>query len=364
MQPRLIAAAGAFAFLCGIAAPVAASVVDDAKANVEARSGPQTDWDGPDSSFPPEPGKKIAFLSTDEQNDASREWGQAVKEAGELIGWEVTVIDGRGNPRTWIEGFNQAIALQVDGIVTTADIASLQEPVQEARAQDIVIVGIHGLAFPGADEAMGVFYNIQQDPRDIGRAQADWIIADSDGAGRVVVTTHCEYAIACAKAEALRDRILECDTCEMLEFSNTPIAEAAQRQPQLVTAWVQEYGPPLYITSVADYTADFQVPALRAGGVDPAEVILVAADGNRSAYDRIRAGDQYQLVTASEPYELQGFQAIDELNRAFHGEPPSGWVQEPYLVTVENIDAEGGDQNGFKPSNDYKANYKQLWGIE
>ena len=70
-----------------------------------------------------------------------------------------------------------------------------------------------------------------------------------------------------------------------------------------MTTWVQKYGTPLYITSVADYTADFQMPALRAGGVDPKEVILVSADGNRSAYERIRAGDQYQTVTVSEPHQ-------------------------------------------------------------
>lgn len=359
-----IAALGAVLVLGTSSFALGQSVLDEAKKTVAERSGPQTVWDGPTEGPKPEPGKKIAYLSTDEQNDAAREWGQAVKEAGELVGWEVTIIDGRGSPKTWIEGFNQAIALQVDGVVTTADIASLQEPVQTAREQGIIVLGIHGLAFPGPDEKMGVFYNIQQDPRDIGRAQADWIIADSDGKGRVVVTTHCEYAIACAKGEATRDRILECEECEMLEFSNTPIAEAAQRQPQLVTAWVQQYGTPLYITSVADYTADFQVPALRAGGVDPAEVTIVSADGNRSAYERIRAGGEYQRVTASEPYELQGFQAIDEFNRAFHGEPPSGWVQKPYLVTVDNIDAEGGDQNGFRPSMDYKGAYKKIWGIE
>ena len=80
---------------------------------------------------------------------------------------------------------------------------------------------------------------------------------------------------------------------------------------------MQKYGTPLYITSVADYTADYQIPALRAGGVEPEDVILVSADGNKSAYERIRAGGQYQLVTASEPYEMQAYQAIDELNRAF-----------------------------------------------
>ena len=135
-------------------------------------------------------------------------------------------------------------------------------------------------------------------------------------------------------------------------------------QPPLVTAWVQKYGTPLYITSVADYTADYQVPPLRAGGVADGEVILVSADGNRSAYERIRAGGQYQMVTASEPYRLQGYQAIDEMNRAFHGQEPSGWYQKPYLVTPENVDAEGGDRNTFIPSNGYEEKYLAMWGVK
>ena len=339
-------------------------VVAEAKANVAKLAGPQNYWDGPTSSPKPEPGKKIVFMSLDEQNDSSRVWGQFTKEAGEKVGWTLTIIDGRGSPKTWIEGFNQGIALKPDGIITTADIASLQEPVKEALRQNIVVMGIHGWAYPGPNKDLGVYYNIQQDPKEIGRAQADWIIADSGGKARVIVTTHCEFQIACTKANATKDRIQECKGCKVLEFSNTPISESSERQPALVTTWVQKYGTPLYITSVADYTADFQIPALRAGGVDPKEVILVSADGNRSAYERIRAGNQYQQVTVSEPHPEQGYQAIDEFNRAFHGQPPSGWHQAPYLVTPQNVNAEGGDKNEFIPSNGFADRYLTMWGVK
>jgi ribose transport system substrate-binding protein len=339
-------------------------IVAEAKANVVRDSGPQNTWDGPTTSVKPPPGKHIAFMSLDEQNDASRLWGQATKEAGEKVGWKVTIIDGRGSPKTWIEGVNQAIALKVDGIVTTADIASLQGPVQAANAAGIIFMGIHGWAYPGPNKDLGIWYNIQQDPKEIGEAQADWIIADSNGKARVVVTSHCEFQIACEKAHATEARIKACKGCQVLEFSSTPINEAAQRQPALVSAWVQKYGTPLYITSVADYTADFQVPALRAGGVPPDQVILVSADGNRSAYERIRAGNQYQQVTVSEPHPLQGYQVIDEFSRAFSGQPPSGWHQRPYLVTPQNVDAEGGKQNRFIPSNGFAEQYQKMWGLK
>ena len=363
MRRMLLAVLATGALLCAPSAH-ADEFMEKVKAEVQMFAGPQSDWRGPTSAPPLAQGKKIAYLSSNQQNDASREWGTHIANIGKKIGWEVVIIDGRGTPVGWQEGINQAIALKVDGIVMDADAASLQPQIKDANSKGIVVVGIHASGFPGPQPELGLFVNIQQDPRDIGRAQADWIIQHSNGKAKVVVTSHCEYAIACAKAHATEERIKECKDCQVLEFSNSPIAEVAQRQPALVTAWVQKYGTPLYITSVADYTADFQIPALRAGGVDPKDVILVSADGNKSAYERIRAGGQYQLVTASEPYEMQAYQAIDELNRAFNKQPPSGFVQTPYLVTPENIDAEGGDKNTFIPSNDYARRYLELWGVQ
>ena len=338
--------------------------MDQVKAEVTKFAGPQSDWRGPTAAPKLATGKKVAYLSSNQQNDASREWGTHIAEIGKKIGWEVVIIDGRGSPVGWQEGLNQAIALKVDGVVMDADAASLQPQIKDAISKGITVVGIHAAGFPGPQPDLGLFVNIQQDPREIGRAQADWIIQHSGGKARVVVTSHCEYAIACAKAHATEERIKECKECEVLEFSNSPIAEVAQRQPALVTAWVQNYGTPLYITSVADYTADFQIPALRTGGVDPKDVIIVSADGNKSAYERIRVGGQYQMITASEPYGMQSYQAIDELNRAFNKEQPSGFVQTPYLVTPDNINAEGGDKNTFIPSNDYEKRYLELWGIK
>lgn len=338
-------------------------VLEDAKSAIGIYAGPQTGWLGPDSSPKPEPGKKIVYLSNDENNNASHAWGEAIAEAAGRIGWEVTIIDGKATPTGWINGLNQAIALKADGIVTSADAASLREPMESAKAAGIPVVGIHSAALPGPDESLGLFTNIQQDPREIGKAQADWVIADSDGTARVVVTSHNEFAIAEAKSRATEARLSECGGCEVLEYVNSPISEVAQRQPQLVASWVQRYGTPLYVTAVADYTLDFQVPALRNAGVDPDDVKLVGADGQESAYARIRNGD-FQVVTVSEPVDMQGYQAVDEINRAIAGEGPSGFVQAPYLVTSKNVDEEGGDTNEFVPSNDYRNRYLSLWGVE
>jgi ribose transport system substrate-binding protein len=337
--------------------------VEQAKADTARYSGPQTKWEGPTSAPKPDADKSIVYLSGDEQNDIAHLYGLYMKEAGEKLGWKVTVIDGKGSPTSWLSGMNQAIALKPAGIAMFADAASLKDPIKAGVAQGIKFVGLHAAGLPGPQPDLNLFVNIQEDPREIGKAEAQWAVADSNGKARVVILTHNEYAIAEVKSMATKAAVEKCAGCKVLEYVNSPASEAAQRQPQLTTSWVQRFGVPFYGTSVGDNDWDFAVPVLRAGGVDTAQVKLVGADGNRSAYDRIRKGGQYQEVTVSEPIELQAYQAIDELNRAFHGAPPSGFVQPPFLVTKDNIHSEGGDKNTFIPSNDYKKHYLEIWGV-
>jgi ribose transport system substrate-binding protein len=362
-RPLAISALTATAMMVLSPTSRADDAVAQAKADVARYAGPQTKWEGPTAAPKPDTGKSIVYLSGDEQNDISHLYGVYIKQAAEKVGWKVTIIDGKGSPTSWLAGMNQAIALKPNGIAMFADAASLKDPIRAGTAQGIKFVGLHAAGLPGPQPELNLFVNIQEDPREIGKAEAQWAVADSDGKARVVILSHNEYAIAEVKSMATKAAVEKCGGCKVLDYVNSPASEAAQRQPQLTTSWIQRFGPPFYMTSVGDNDLDFAVPVLRAGGIDPNQVKLIGADGNRSAYDRIRKGAQYQTVTVSEPIELQAYQAIDELNRAFHDQPPSGFVQPPFLVTKDNVHAEGGDQNTFIPSNDYKKHYLQIWGV-
>ena len=155
-----------------------ADAVSDAKAAVEKYAGPQTTWEGPTSAPKPDKGKKVVFLSGDEQNDISHLYGVYIKEAGEKLGWDVTIIDGKGSPTSWLAGMNQAIALKPDGIALFADAGSLQDPIKAGVAQGIKFVGLHAAGYPGPQPDINLFVNIQEDPVEIGKAEADWVIAD------------------------------------------------------------------------------------------------------------------------------------------------------------------------------------------
>jgi ribose transport system substrate-binding protein len=98
--------------------------------------------------------------------------------------------------------------------------------------------------------------------------------------------------------------------------------------------------------------------ALFGAGVpgDQSPFSVAAGDGDASELERIRAGD-HQLATVAEPLYLQGWQLIDEINRARAGQPPSGYVAPPHLITKADV------PNGavFDPRSGYRENYLRIW---
>ena len=64
----------------------------------------------------------------------------------------------------------------------------------------------------------------------------------------------------------------------------------------------------------------------------------------------------------AEPLHLQGWQAIDEANRALAKQPLSGYITPPHLVTKADIGADGGPQNVYDPGNGYRDVYRKIWG--
>ena len=358
-----LALAGWSAGLAGKAwAAGPASIVAEAEQVTAQRTGLQTEWTGPTTGPTIASGKRIVCIPTDMKNTLSAEWCGDMVAIGKKIGWQVQIIDGRGTASGWITAFNQAIALHPDGIVSSANAATVQPEVDSAVKHGIVIVGLHFTSVPGPDPKRHVFYNIESSPQGIGKAEADYVIAMSHGKARAIILYDAEYAVARYKAEAMRAEFAKCKTCKLLAYVNLPLSQVSTLVPQAVSHWITHFGTPFYVMTIADYYYDFAIPVLTQGAVAKSGVRLVGSDGAPSAYDRIRSG-LYQVATVPEPAEEQAYEAIDEFNRAFHGQPAYNYVPSAFLVTAQNIHAQGGNQNQFNPANGYAEHYLKIWGV-
>lgn len=352
--------------LVALAGPaMAADVVAEAKAHVAASVAPVTAWDGPTTGPKAATGKTVIYVSADQRNGGALGVGNGVAEAAAAIGWSFKIIDGQGSVPQQTAGIGQAIALQPDAIVLgTIDAVGQKSTIEKAISLGIKVVGWHSSPKPGPIESPQVFANITTPPEEIALTAADYAIAMSDGKAQAAVMRNSETLIGRTKGDLIRKRIESCETCAVLSFDVIPIVETSTRVTPLTSSLMQRFGGKLnWMLAINDLYFDFAIPALRAAGAPQSgpPLLVSAGDGSVSAYGRIRDGN-YQAATVPEPLNLQGWMAIDELNRAFAGQAWSGYVTKAHLVTKANVDEDGGKNNRFDPQNGYREHYKAIWG--
>ncbi len=336
-----------------------------ARETVASAAAPASRWDGPTAGPQAQPGKTIIYISADQRNGGALGVGAGVEEAAAAIGWTLKVIDGQGSVPQQTAAIGQAVALRPDGIVLgTIDAAGQRATIQRATELGIKVVGWHSSPKPGPIESPAVFANITTPPEQIAMTAADYVIAKSEGHAQVAIMRNSETLIGRLKGDLMRQRIEACTGCAVLSFDVIPIVETSTRVTPLTSSLMQRFSGKLtWMLAINDLYFDFAIPALRAAGAGPEgpPLLVSGGDGSVSAYGRIKAG-QYQAATVPEPLNLQGWMAVDELNRAFAGSPWSGYVTAVHLVTHDNVGQDGGANNRFDPDNGYRDHYRAIWG--
>lgn len=322
----------------------------------------QEAFDGPTTGPKAAGAKTIVVLAGDMKNGGILGVATGIEEAAAKIGWEVKVLDGAGSVQSRAAAVGQALALGPDGVVINGfDAAEQQAALAGVTAAGIPMVSWHSGPKIGCDAPGGIFANVSTDAMDVSVKAAEWALQDAGGKPGVVIFTDSTYTIAILKAAKLKE-VIEAGGGTVLQWVDTPIAETSARMGSLTTTLLQQHGAAwTHSLAINDLYFDFMGPSLAAAGIDGrgAPKAGSAGDGSEAAFQRIRSG-QYQAVTVAEPLNLQGWQLVDELNRAISGEACSGYITAPALVTEAGLANTQG--NAFDPDNGYREAYAAIWG--
>ncbi|TMR21260.1 substrate-binding domain-containing protein [Nonomuraea turkmeniaca] len=334
-------------------------VADTAARAVAQAEAMDTPWDGPTTGPRAVPGKNVVFVASSMTNPGVAGTANGVREAARTIGWGVRVIDGQGTPAGIRSALGQAIALRPSGIVIGGfDPSSVAQQVEQAADAGIPLVGWHALRVPGPSANPKLFTNVTSRVEDVARISAYWIIARSGGDAGVVIFTDSSIPFAENKSQLIRKTLLSCSGVKLLGYENIPLPDTGSRMPVVVPSLLSRFGERwTHSVAINDvYFAD-AAPALRAAGRkgDGPPYSIGAGDGDPSAFERIR-DRRFQQATVPEPLSAQGSQIIDELNRAFAGQPPSGYVAPVHLTTIGNV----GDTTSWEPRG-YREAYRRIW---
>ncbi|WP_435241924.1 substrate-binding domain-containing protein [Streptomyces cucumeris] len=317
-------------------------------------------WKGPTTGPSAVRGKSVVYLAQTLSNPGAAGVAQGVQEAASILGWHARTINGEGTPAGIRAAFERALDLDPDGIVIGGfDPGSVADEVARAEAAGIEVIGWHATAAPGPSAKPGLFTNVTSRVEDVARISADWIIARSHGRAGVVLFTDATVPFAKHKSDLIKKRLATCPDVKLLSYRNVPIPEAGKRSIGEVRALLSRFGDKWTDSAaINDLYFRHSAAALRAAGKDGAGAPynIGAGDGDPSAFQRVN-GQRYQAATVPEPLSEQGWQIVDEFNRAFAGRSPSGYVAPVHVTTAANS---GGALSW--DSEGYRQAYRKIWG--
>ncbi|MEU0413167.1 substrate-binding domain-containing protein [Streptomyces griseorubiginosus] len=317
-------------------------------------------WNGPTSGPTAVADKTIVYVAQTMTNPGVAGVADSVREAARVIGWHARVIDGGGTPAGIQAAMSEAVDLRPSGIVIGGfDPGSTSQQVARANAAGIPLIGWHAVASPGPSRRPELFTNVTTRVEDVARASARWIISSSNGTAGAVVFTDASIPFAKYKSDLIRKELATCAGVELLAYENIPIQDAGSRMPREISSLLSRFQERwTHSVAINDlYFAD-AAPAFRAAGKQGSgpPFNIGAGDGDPSAFQRIN-GKQYQAATVPEPLSLQGWQIVDEFNRAFSVRPASGYVAPVHISTADNSHgATTWDPVGYREA------YRKIWG--
>lgn len=334
--------------------------VGQAKAVVAKASERTSRWSGPTTGPAASAGKTIALVAEDLRNGGVVGFAQGVREAAGRVGWTVRVFDAGGTSAGRSNALSQALKSSPDGLVFVgADALENRAALEQFRASAIPVVGWHAGAQPGSIAGTPVAMNLTTDPLEVARITAMAAIAESGGRAGVVIFTDSNFRIAMAKAEAMANVIRACAGCKLLEVRDLAISEAGKRGAPVMRELLERHGERwTHALAINDIYFDYAMPAL-IGGTRSLS-LLSAGDGSPPAFQRIQAR-AFQTATVAEPLTMQGWQAVDELNRLIAGQPVSGFIPPVHLVTPDSVAFDGGPKLRYDPDNGYRDAYLSIW---
>ena len=318
--------------------------------------------------------KKVVIISAGQASISSSIPVGAAEEAAQAAGWKTEVYDAQLNPANAAGLVRQAIASGADGIVLQAiDCPGVKGPLQEAKAKGIQVVGIYSFdcndpLFKGNDPALfsgqinygkDAAADIGEFTKKYGADQAKAVIAATDGKAKVIFFNSPTVTVLNYTGAGFKEEIEKCAECEIVAEVEFAGAELGPNLQQKATSALLQHPEANAVKS--PYTSATLL------GIAPAVVqsgranklYVMGGEGFAPELDLMRANQGVDAVNIA-PSDWTGWASIDTLNSLFTKQPIAdsglGWQ---LVDQGHNLPAAGP----FVPKVDYKAAYKQAWGV-
>jgi ribose transport system substrate-binding protein len=321
---------------------------------------------------PAQKGKKVFVISCGQNIATCGDTAGGVMDAGRLLGWNMTLLDGKGNPSTTSSLVDQALAGGAQGIAVIGfDCSLAQGSYQRAKNANVPVALVYGADCnepyspkerPGPsllnDVRFGGYLTGPQFLNAWARARAQFLIAHSKGKADVISFEYAESPATYAVSRAFDGELAKCEGCKVhvVPFSTAQFGPALQQLAQQAPLKFPDANAVL-VANDALYLAGIQAGISASGR--SAQLFTVGAEGLPPVLQMVTKGAVGGVMAYSDMWA--GFATADTLNSVFAGKKPRdsgiGWQ------LIDKDHASAIVDGAFKPAVDFVAAYKRLWGV-
>jgi ribose transport system substrate-binding protein len=315
--------------------------------------------------------KKVWVISCGQIAATCASIAGAAMQAGQALGWKMTLFDGKLDPTLYSTGILEAIADKANGILTVAvDCADAKSPLEQAKAAGIMTVTVSGfdcnnsidptgppvystyVKYTGID-GYGTTY------ADWKKYDAAWDIAATDGKAKVINSYSPGYLVSEFQNQGFTDEMKLCATCSIVDELGITATdqEGAGAQDKLQSALLKNPDANVVQVGVDDWFERFANAALKE--VNRSGLEVSGDECSNTAIAEIKAGGP-QKVCIGRDFTWESWAAMDELNRQF-ASPGSAPVDEGLGFDI--VDAIHNLPSGDTWSSPYnfEADYEKIW---
>lgn len=289
--------------------------------------------------------------------------------AAKALGWTTHVCDGQLNPTVWGGCIRQAIAAKAAAAITEGiDCDTVRAPLQEAKSAHMPVISIVGFDCndPAAGGGQPLFTANVQLTKElptvasyyeaVGRAQAEWIIAKTNGHANVLELVQQTAIVTYINKGLEQEFAAACPGCKIVDRIQSSITQT-DVAGKVSTALLQHpEANALPVPFDATFILGLQQGLISSGGGSKLEAIGVGGNAPNIVY--IRSG-QGENATIGTDFPWFGWAAVDTVLRVLAGQnavPEGCGIQ--VVDKDHNLPPAG---SAFTAPVDYQSAYKKAW---
>lgn len=315
-------------------------------------------------------GKTIAIVAIDLRVPTLSDVAANAKVAAGLLGINVTVFDAKSQASLMQQGMQQAIDNHADAIISDGLVIQVvADQIKAAKDKGIPTIDVVNTppkeGVPGQGSDPNIFGNVSPDSELAGQLIAAAAISYTDGDAQVQLMNTSELTAAPAIVGAMQRTIESCDTCQVVDTTDTALNDWSTQIPGLAATQIRSNPDINFILPIYDAMGIFATTGVQQAAAT-GKVRIASQDGSPAALALVKQGDVF-VADVAKSSSWAAWAAVDQAMRGMLKMDPANpvlpirYVDSSALEGVDVSTSKSVDAALFGPA--YQDGYKKLWGL-